>query len=298
MKKLLLFTACVAFLSVSLQAQLSTIENYDQVLRLSTRPQAGDGALQFVIPIIDLSSSDSSNAGLYKGNSLFRSDFLTYKYYLSDQNVLRMGLRYTIANARTEGTAVDSTALNPISPDLGEVQTDLKRLISRDFAIAGGLEKHFSNSNIFDVYAGAEALIGLGKNKRINQEEYFNGDKFFETRTTNTRILGFGLVTGFNVFVAELPISIGLEYGLTGKWMFGGKTKVEQEVTVGSTSNSGEWYEQETDAFGDQDLNLNGDPQQYSDLSRRTFNLNTNHNVRLNIHIYFSTRNKAQITTR
>lgn len=55
MKKLLLFTACVAFLSVSLQAQLSTRENYDQVLRLSTRPQAGDGALQFVIPIIDLS---------------------------------------------------------------------------------------------------------------------------------------------------------------------------------------------------------------------------------------------------
>jgi hypothetical protein len=296
MKKLLFFTACLAFFSVSLQAQLSTRENYDQNLRLSTRPEAGDGALQFVIPIVNLTSNDSSNAGLYKGNSLMRSDFLTYKYYLTDQNVLRLGLRYTIANSRTEGTAMDSSALNPISPSLGEVQTDLKRLISRDFAIAGGLEKHFSNHNIFDVYAGGEAMIGLGKDRSINQEEYFNGDKFFETRTTNTRILGFGLVTGFNLFIAELPISVGLEYGLTGKWIFGGKTKVEQEVTVGTTSNSGEWYEQSEDAFGDQDLNLNGDPQQYSDLSRRSFNVNTNHNIRLNINIYFSTRPKATAT--
>ncbi len=291
MKKLILLTVCFSFIAAGLQAQLSTRENYDQRLRLSTRPKAGDAALQFVIPIIDLSSSDSSNAGLYKGNSLFRSDFLTYKYYLTDQNVLRLALRYTVANARMEGTAPDSTFLNPINENAQEIETDLKRLQQRDFAIAGGLEKHFSNSNIFDVYAGGEVMIGLGKNKRINQEEYFNGDKMFETRTTNTKVLGFGLVTGFNVFIAELPISIGLEYGLTGKWMFGGKTKVEQEITAGTTSESGEWYEQETDAFGDQDLNLQGNPQQYSDLSRRSFNVNTNHNVRLNIHIYFSTRN-------
>ncbi len=292
MKKLILLTVCFSFIAAGLQAQLSTRENYDQRLKLSTRPKAGDASLQFVIPIIDLSSSDSSNAGLYKGNSLFRSDFLTYKYYLTDQNVLRLALRYTVANARMEGTAPDSTgSLNPINENLDEIETDLKRLQQRDFAIAGGLEKHFSNSNIFDVYGGAEVMIGLGKNKTIDQEEYFNGNKEFTTKTTNTKILGFGLVTGFNVFIAELPISIGLEYGLTGKWMFGGKTKVEREQTVGTISQSAEWFEQEEDIFGDDDVNLLGQPQQYSDLSRRSFNVNTNHNVRLNIHIYFSTRN-------
>lgn len=295
MKKFLPLVLCFSLLVDGLLAQLSTRENYDQVYKLSTRPKAGDASLQFVVPIINLSANNGSDAGLYKGNSLFSSDFLTYKYYKTDQNVIRLALRYTVDNSKSEGTAIDSTALNPISEDLQEVETDLKKLNQRDFAIAGGMEKHFTNSNIFDVYAGGEVLVGLGKNKSVSQEEYFNGDKNFVTRTTNTRILGFGLVTGFNVFVAELPLSIGLEYGITGKWMFGGKTKVEQETTVGSTSADGEWYEQETDAFGDQDLNLNGDPQQYSDLSKRSFNVNTNQNVRLNIHIYFSTR-KAVMT--
>ena len=136
-------------------------------------------------------------------------------------------------------------------------------------------------------------LRGRGmKNRSVSQDDFLNGDKMYMTRTTNTRIVGFGLFTGFNVFIAELPISVGLEYGLTGKWIFGGKTKVEMEQTIDAFDfdESSEWYEQEEDAFGNDDLNLNGLDQQYSELSRRQFLVNTNHNVRLNIHIYFGTR--------
>jgi len=293
MKKVLLLAVLFSMTCVSAFSQLSTRENNDYVYRLSTRPKAGDAALQFVIPIVNLNANDNGEAGLYKGNSLFASDFLTYKYYHTDNTVIRAALRWTVDNAVSKGTAVDSTGLNPINEEANEIETDYKRLNSRDFAIAGGLERHFTNSNIFDVYAGGEVMLGLGKNKSVSEEEYFNGDKDFETRTTATRVVGFGLVTGFNVFVAELPISIGIEYGLTGKWVFGGTTKVEREQTVLGESESGEWEEQETDAFGDDDLNLNSQPQQYSDLSRRRFAMNTNHNVRLNINIYFSTRQDA-----
>ncbi|MFN0032021.1 MAG: hypothetical protein ACKVOR_07675 [Flavobacteriales bacterium] len=288
MKKTLLTTCVFLVVASTALAQLSKRENYDLNLKMNTRPQAGDAALQFVVPIVDLSGDTS--AGLYKGNSLFASDFLTYKYYHTDNTVIRGALRWAIGNATVSGVGADSGAFNNIPEDL--ILTDRKqKFISREFAVAGGLERHFTNTNIFDVYCAGEAMIGLGRNKSLSQDDFANGDKMYMTRTTPTRIVGFGLITGFNVFVAELPISIGLEYGLTGKWIFGGKTKVEMEQSIDAFDfdESGEWYEQEKDAFGNDDLNINGDAQQYSDLSRRTFMLNTNHNVRLNIHIYFST---------
>ena len=290
MKKCVLMV-CVFFTTGLLSyAQLSTRENYDLTYKLGARPQAGDAALQFVIPIVNLSGNTS--AGLYKGNSLFASDFLTYKYYLTDSKVIRGALRYTINNATVNGTGQDSTGFNDINEDAQEISERKQKFVQRDFALAGGLEKHFTNSNVFDVYGAGELMIGLGKNRSVSQDDFLNGDKMYMTRTTNTRIVGFGLFTGFNVFIAELPISVGLEYGLTGKWIFGGKTKVEMEQTIDAFDfdESSEWYEQEEDAFGNDDLNLNGLDQQYSELSRRQFLVNTNHNVRLNIHIYFGTR--------
>jgi len=284
MKKILLFTAFVALTVSQSFAQLSTRENYDVNLRLGTRPQAGDAALQFVLPLFN----EEGAAHLFRGNSLMANDFLTYKYYHTDDVVIRAGLRWSVESGKVEGTAADSSETNNIPES--ELQTLDQKYSYRDFSIAAGLEKHFTNSNIFDVYAGGEILIGLGKDKWRDNRDYFNGDMDHMTSTTNTRVLGFGLVTGFNVFIAELPISVGLEYGLTGKWLFGGKSKIVAEQTVGSTSTSAEYFTQEEDAFGDPDVvGIEGSPRQYSDLSRRSFNMNTNHNVRLSINIYFST---------
>ncbi len=276
MKKILLFTAFVALTVSQSFAQLSTRENYDVNLRLGTRPQAGDASLQFVLPI-----GGDGPAHLFRGNALLANDFLTYKYYHTDDVVIRAGLRWSVQNAKYTGAEADSSFFNNIPP---ASRADIVQAsINRDFAIAGGLEKHFTNSNIFDVYAGGEIMLGFGRDRSRDEIDFQNGSKDYTTRTTNTRLVGFGLVTGFNVFIAELPLSVGLEYGLTGKWLFGGKTHVERESVVGSVSNSGEWYEQESDAFGDPD------GRQYSELKRRTFNMNTNHNVRLSINIYFST---------
>ncbi len=282
MKKILLFTALVALTVSQSFGQLSTRENYDVNLRLGTRPQAGDAALQFVLPI-----GGDGSAHLFRGNSLLANDFLTYKYYHTDDVVIRGGLRWSVESGKFSGDAADSSATNPIPQ--ANLKTLDQKFVNRDFSIAAGLEKHFTNSNIFDVYAGAEVLIGLGKDKTRENYDFFNGNQNYTTTTTNTRVLGFGLITGFNVFIAELPLSVGLEYGLTGKWLFGGKTKVEFEQRAGSASASGEYYMQTEDAFGNPDNNSLGGARQYSDLSRRTFNMNTNHNVRLSINIYFST---------
>lgn len=290
MKKTLLLLLAVILVGSTALGQLSTRENYDWQFQMGTRPQEGDAALHFVFPIIDLSADNGSDAGLYKGNSLISGDMLTFKYYHTDDVVVRAGIRLYADNAHTSGTAVDSTDANPIFEDF-ELETIEYRSIDRSYALAGGLEKHFTNSNIFDVYAGGELLVGLGKDRSVMNGTYFNGDIDNTIMTTNTTVFGFAGVAGFNVFIAELPIAVGLEYGLGGKWIFNGKTHVERtlEIDATDTNISAEWDQQDFDAFGDPDLNGLGLPRQYSSLSRRYFNMDTNNSVRINILIYFNT---------
>ena len=66
-------------------------------------------------------------------------------------------------------------------------------------------------------------------------------------------------------------------------WTFGGKTRVSETSNVGGTTTEAEWVEQESDFTGAPDTH------QYSKLSRREFNMNTNQMIRLNLHIYFGT---------
>jgi len=284
MKKSLLLFMAVVLTGTTVLGQLSTRQNYDWDFQLSTRPQAGDAALHFVIPIVDLSADNGSDAGLYNGNTLAAGDLLTFKYYKTDNLVYRAGLRFAADNSHASGTAADSSFFNPIIED-AELETIDSRTIDRMYALAFGAEQHFTNSNIFDVYAGGEALIGLGKDKSIMNGTYFNGDIDNTTMTTSTTVFGFAGVAGFNVFIAELPIAVGLEYGWGGKWIFNGKTHVERtlEIDAADISATSEWDQQ------DADLNNNGDPRQYSSLSRRQFNMDTNNSVRVNVLIYFNT---------
>merc|ERR1711935_833639 len=107
---------------------------------------------------------------------------------------------------------------------------------------------HFTNENIFDVYVGGEALLGLGRDRAVSEETYVNNDIVNTSSSTRTSIFGLGGVVGFNVFIAELPISLGIEYGLSAKWVFGGKTKVVEEIDVdGGADYTAEYTTQNTD---------------------------------------------------
>lgn len=282
MKKVIILSFLLAFGFGEAIAQLSTRENLAFDQPIGNRPQAGDAALVFTIPIVDLSENNGDDAGLYAGNLLSSGDFLTFKYYDTDLKVWRAAIRLTADNSLTNGTQADSSDANPIVEDLS-IQTLERRLISREWTLAGGIEQHFTSKNIFDVYVGGEALIGLGKDRTYQLDEYFNGDTFESNAVTRTTVFGVQGLVGVNIFVAELPVSVGIEYGLSGKFVFGGKTKVTETADFdGGADYSEEWYEQDVDAFG------NADSRKYSDLSRRQFNMNTNHNVRLNIILYFS----------
>lgn len=281
MKKRILLLSLLFIAGSSAFAQLTTRENDATTVNLGARPQAGDAALVFNIPVDGQGNGDGTGegAGLFDGNLLGSGDVLTYKYYKENDIVYRIGVRLQATNASTKGTAADSSFFfNP--GNLDEFNTKNN---SRAYVLAPGIEKHFTSSNVFDVYIGGDFMLGLGRNKTITE---VLGDDITDVtiRTTPTRIVGLGAFTGFNVFVAQLPVSVGLEYGLSAKWIFGGKTKVERELDVAGDTESAEWFEQDADANG------NIDALNYSKLSRRQFFMDTNHNVRLVICFYFNSR--------
>ena len=284
MKKSVLMIAMAFGVSTAF-AQLSTRENDETVIKYGARPKAGDMA--FVLGT-SLANDSGMTAKLFSGNALQSGNILTYKFYKTDDIVIRAGIRFMNKNLTVKGTAADSSTIYaPYSSPTGVYAnfSDVKvKTVERMYEIVPGIEKHFVAANIFDAYVGADLYLGFGSDKSTNNYSYKNGDKNFTNKKTNTTNLGIGLVSGFNVFLGHLPLSIGLEYGWNAKWTFGGVTKVKQEYVDGASSTSySVTYkeEQASNAVGTTTA-------KYSKLKRREFNANTNQDVRIVLHIYFA----------
>jgi hypothetical protein len=278
MKKSVLMLA-FAFGVTGAFAQLSTRENDETVTKMGARPKAGDMAFVFGMSIAD---DSGMIANLFNGNSLKSGDILTYKYYNSDDMVIRLGLRLMNENTMMKGSGLDSGALydpNLVAPPFTNIKEVKLSTKERMWEIVPGVEKHFLASNFFDAYVGADLYLGFGADKSIDEYTYINGDFNKVSRKTRTTDVGLGVVTGFNVFVANLPISIGLEYGWNAKWTFGGVTKVKEDMMVGSVAASAEYSEDNTAAVPT--------GAKYSKLKMREFNADSNQNVRIVAHIYF-----------
>lgn len=266
---------------------LSTRENEAIVAKLGARPVAGDTALNFVIPLVGLNSNDGTEAGLFNGNLLTPGDLLTFKWYHTDNFVIRAGIRLYADNDRIKGDVLNDENFSEILE--GGVSTSRVVNQNRQYLIALRAEHHFTNSNIFDVYTGADLLLGFNKERMTTETEYLNIDgtltdvitRDLMTSQTNSTVVGLAWVIGWNTFVAQLPISVGIEYGLSMKWLLGGKTKITEERDINNpdalNSYSVEYY---------QDDALPGNI--YSDMSRRQFNMDTNQNVRLTLNFYFT----------
>lgn len=297
MKKTLIVMTLLAMGVTSVSAQgLSTRENEAIVAKLGARPVAGDAALNFVIPLVGLNANDGTQAGLFNGNLLGSGDLLTFKYYHTDNFVLRGGIRLYADNDRLSGDALND---EPSGNELVAGDISRREMINQDrsYVLALGFEHHFSNSNIFDVYTGADLLLGFNKNRSTLETEYLLVDnptdfltRDLMTTQTNSTVIGLGWVVGWNTFVAQLPISVGIEYGLSMKWLLGGKTKITDERDINNASDgaqgsySVEYYTDDHPDFAD----INGAGTGFGDMSKRSFNMDTNQNVRLTFQFYFT----------
>ena len=235
-----------------------------------------------------LGLTNDTVAGLDIRNSLNPGDLLTFKYYNTNSVAYRIGIRLYKDSEKFKGESDSLTQIihNPNVPISGPFITNKERKVSsREYNLVPGIEKHYNASNFFDVYAGADLYLGFKRDVSIDNEEYSNGDQNKEKMTTSSTVVGLGGVVGFNVFIAHLPISIGLEYGWNAKWTKGGKTKHVVDDKSGTTSTSETYYTSNTsiDDFGGN----------YTKLSQSEFGMDTNQNVRLALNIYFSGSKKT-----
>lgn len=268
MKKTILCFALLGVCSVA-SAQLSTRENQDTRYKFGGRPVAGDYALVFGFSL----GSDSIDYGAGSQNSsvalnrLAKGNLLTFKKFIQDDVAIRAGLRLTRNSRSIKGE--DTTATGP--------EFEYKSS-TREYMLVPGIEKHFSSSNIFDVYVGGDLFLGFGRNRMVTSYTYTDAanDNVHEMTTPYT-IVGLGGVVGFNVFVLDLPIALGVEYGLGAFWQLGNRTK--HEVTAGN--NSYEYYTVGSDPSTE-------GTQIYDSVKQKFMTMDTNSQVRLVANIYFN----------
>ncbi|MBK7945879.1 MAG: hypothetical protein IPJ85_11470 [Flavobacteriales bacterium] len=280
MKKTLLFVALLGVCSVA-SAQLSTRENQDTRYKFGGRPVAGDYALVFGIGLggDSLDFGPGSQSTSLAWNRLAKGNLLTFKKFIQDDVAVRAGIRLQ-RNARSIKGEVDS-----IPGQGGWSITEFEyKTATREYMLVPGIEKHFSSSNIFDVYVGGDLFLGLGRSKTVeNYTSRVSVNTSETTRTTPYTIVGLGGVVGFNVFVLDLPIALGVEYGWGAFWQLGNRTKVEVTEAVGTNSVSYEYYE-----VGDDPNAFGGTNAQYSSVKQKFATMDTNGQVRLVANIYFN----------
>ncbi|MCU0431073.1 MAG: hypothetical protein MUF42_13995 [Cytophagaceae bacterium] len=243
--------------------------NDTSVYRLGNRPLKGTKLLTMGLNL------SGDNSGFDNLNLIGKGSVITGKFFIKDNVAIRAGLKLTKESSVSGGENGD-TSTAPAT-----IVKNSYKSVEREFAIVPGIEYHFSNSNFFDVYTGADLHLGLSRDFTRNEVERYNKDFNNVTRRTKTTDVGLGGVIGVNMFILDLPISVGFEYGLAGIWSFGGKTKVVSESKTGNVTTNEEYFTQDEDALG------NSDGLEYSKLRKSSTSIETNNNLRVILNIYF-----------
>jgi len=208
MKRSLIVLAIFALSGVSAFAQLSTRENVDPyVFKTGTRPQQGNCGIYIgpsITEFIQMADEDINWRGM---------PLLNFKHYTSDKFVLRLGLQ--IYN-KSQGLRVKEAVID---------SADSKNSKSKTyFMLTPAFEYHFTPKNICDVYVGANLPIGVSS--IVEKSSYTLGkDNLYFNQSQNKFLLGVGVFIGMQFFIADLPLAIGIEGGLSCLGKFGGAVK-------------------------------------------------------------------------
>ena len=255
MKKIYyLITALIVsgIFTMSLQAQLSDRVNSPSTLNDGTRPVSGNMGFFIGASVNDVQNWLNDLVG-FEGLPL-----MNLKYYLSSDLVARASIEARKYKVIEQGD-MDGTI------NLGQNRR-VDNHIESELFITPGVEKHFASSNIGDAYVGAGLPLGVIRSKDKVENEYDGGD-YDRTKTTRrTLVYGLDVFFGMQIFIADLPIAVGAEFGLSGLGHMGNKYKSEYEASAGGVSTSQTVYTVNDTGFG----------YQYSKLKSNDFDLSGN----------------------
>ena len=225
MKKRLLISAALLLVSgVLAMAQISTGEPSAVKIKTGNRPDKGTFGL-FVGAGMDFGSFTNED---YSFNDDYVLPLVNLKYYFTNKLEGRIGIDVFRYDLNLSGKKFKTGT-----------EGDVTKLVNNRGAgcamLWPGIAYHFSNHNIVDVYCGAELPFGItsANGKGIS------GDPSSTTKTSTFAFnVGLGAFVGLQAFIGNLPLAIGLEYGLYGGFATGGKTK---HVTI-DDSGKKVWY--------------------------------------------------------
>jgi len=212
-KNIFLVLVLSACMSLTTMAQLSSGVASADTFRTGNRAQMGDFGLY--IGVQTTIFKDLFDDVDLKGTL----PLLNFKYMIDNNLELRLGLELYRSSKFLNGSWEEDKA------DYGFKS---KKTKDRSFIYPGGAY-HFSNRNLLDVYVGAELPIGWSSSKIIS-EATFGSDKAYATKSKKSFHVGAGIFAGMQAYIANLPIAIGVEYGLAFMSDWGLKYKTEEKL--------------------------------------------------------------------
>lgn len=218
-------------------AQLSDRVNSPSTFKIGTRPVAGNWGLVIAPSYQDFNDIINRIDGDDSTNVKNVLPVIALRIYKSDNTVWRIGLRSKSSNLKISGDF-----FIPDSVWNGNL-TELKyQRRQAELYITPGIEHHFSKSNILDVYLGACIPLGYVKENQTDYLRSTTADYVSYERTRFSFAYGFEGFIGVQAFVADLPLSIGVELGTTALGKLGKKWKVKYASKVGTTTTDQTYY--------------------------------------------------------
>ncbi len=274
--------------STEVEAQLSDRVNNPSTIKAGARPVAGNFGFYLGLGLNQIEDLTEEQTKVENAIPL-----INVRYYLSDDLVIRGGISMWKKSRTLEGE-IDTVvvATNPNSGGSGVGATYEHREVDAWTLLHIGVEKHFKASNILDGYVGASFPVGYARGNLTSNINGTDGttDFYEESISKFSFVYGAELFIGANAFVADLPLSIGVELGLRGIGVRGEKYKHEYEGSAGGTTYSGEFYTSDIDQdeFEAQGIgqNANGDDIEFESLKARRWD--TQSMIRFTIAYYFN----------
>jgi hypothetical protein len=200
-------------------AQISEGITNSTVIRTGNRPGAGTFGIYVGPSLNDILNLVDKNVS-WRGFPI-----VNFKYYHSSQLEFRLGLQFYSISTKTKGTILVDNGVAPT------FNTRTKESYNR---ITPGVAYHFSSKNIVDVYLGASVLLGYD----IDIKDWTSSDDVAMVNKVKRTsfVMGGEAFIGLQCFVADLPLAIGLEYGISALGELGQKYKHEVGSRDGSTS--------------------------------------------------------------
>ena len=199
---------CMGFATVN--AQITTGESSAQVVRTGNRAEAGDFGL-YLGGTSTMFKQLVDGGGLNSTNEVTtESDFtalplINFKYMATDKFEVRLGLEWWTSTTGTKKSGEN---------EKGDWKTKDKTKFTNKY-LYPGIAYHFSNTNLLDVYVGAELPIGWEATRTTTFKDYTGNESDVDTKSVGRDFnVGLGGFIGLQAYVANLPLALGVEYGI------------------------------------------------------------------------------------